>query len=68
MHSDKPWFHSRTIWGSLVAVAASLSALLGHPVHLQSQEEVADALLQIAAALASLYAVHGRVIATKRIG
>lgn len=55
---------SRTIWASLVAVAAALSSAFGFTIDADTQVQLADAAMQIIAVGASLVAVFGRLAAT----
>lgn len=68
MTVSKPWYHSRTIWASIVTLAALLAAALGIPVEDGEQQALVDALLQAAAALGALVAIVGRLVARSRIG
>ncbi len=60
----KSWYQSRTIWGSLVAVAAALLAAIGQPIDQNSQMILTDAILQIVAVGGSLFAIFGRLEAS----
>jgi hypothetical protein len=64
MVEEKPWYESKTIWGSLVAIAASLSAALGVGIDGTTQAELASIIVQFAAAAGSLVAIYGRLMAT----
>lgn len=68
MTETKPWYASRTIWGALIAVAASLGASFGLTLSEQDQSSLADAALQITGAIGALIALYGRVRASHRIG
>ena len=63
----KPWYTSRTIWGSLVAVVAALLAALGLPLDQNSQVLLTDVILQIIAVCGSLFAIFGRLGASAQI-
>ncbi|EFL88968.1 hypothetical protein [Ahrensia sp. R2A130] len=67
MTESKPWYLSRTIWASLVAVAAALSSAFGHTVDDGMQTQLTEAAMQIVAVGASLIAVFGRLAATSII-
>jgi len=67
MEQAKPWYLSRTIWASLVAVAASLAAMLGIAVDDADAGALADRLAQAVAALAAIVAILGRIFARSRI-
>lgn len=57
----KKWYRSRTIWGSLIAVAAAVLGAFGYPIDQDSQLILTDAVLQIAAIGGSLFAIFGRL-------
>ena len=67
MVEEKPWYLSRTIWGSLVAVTAALAGLAGIAVDGAMQTQLADALLELVAAAGALVAIWGRLNATNII-
>lgn len=64
MIEEKPWFESKTIWGSLIAVAAALASALGISIDGATQAELADIIVQFAAAGGALMAIYGRLSAT----
>jgi len=64
-----PWYASKAIWGNIVAVGGIAFALTQH--HILSQVDVTtitDDLTMIGTALASLYSIYGRIMATQKIG
>ena len=67
MHEVKNWWQSKTIWGALVAVVASLLGAFGITPEIGQQEEITDALIQLAGALGALFAVFGRLSANSVI-
>ena len=64
MVDEKPWFMSKTIWGSLISVAAAFPATLGISLDQAAQSEIADALVQLIGAAGALIAIYGRLTAT----
>ena len=68
MESSKPWYLSRTVWASLVTVAAAVGGLMGMSIDASAQVLMTDALLQIVAAVAGVVALVGRLAATEKIG
>lgn len=68
MDETKPWYMSRTIWASLVAISAAAAGMAGVPVGGAEQAAIADAALQIVTAAAGLAAILGRLAAKSRIG
>ncbi|MBB6260306.1 hypothetical protein FHS77_000830 [Paenochrobactrum gallinarii] len=67
MIENKPWYLSRTIWGSMVALLYPAGNLLGIPIGVVEQATLVDALMQLAAAGAGIFAIIGRMKATSRI-
>ncbi|HEV7416023.1 hypothetical protein [Tianweitania sediminis] len=67
MDGSKPWYLSRTVWASLVTVAAAVGGLMGRSVGLAEQMLLTDALLQIVTAVSGVVAVMGRFAATAKI-
>lgn len=68
MIDTKPWYYSRTIWASLVAIVLSVAGVLGVSTATIDGGELTDALLQLSTALAALVAIFGRLGASSRIG
>jgi cytochrome bd-type quinol oxidase subunit 1 len=67
MNSEKNWFQSKTIWGSVVAILAAIGSAFGIPIDIASQSELADALVQVGGAIGALFAIYGRFSASERI-
>lgn len=67
MEYFKPWYLSRTIWASAVAVIATLANAVGLPIEASDVASLPDAILQAVAAIAGLIAIFGRVFARNRI-
>ena len=68
MMESKPWYLSRTIWASLVTVAAGLGGIFGLPVNEIDNGALVETLLQAITAVSGLTAIFGRLRATSRIG
>ena len=64
MVEEKPWYESKTIWGSLVAVAAALAGMLDISIDSPSQSQLAEIIVQLSGALGGLFAIYGRLSAT----
>ena len=64
----KPWYLSRTIWASAIAVVATLASALGLPLEASDVATLPDAILQAVAAVAGVVAIIGRLSASMRIG
>ena len=64
----KPWYLSRTIWASIVAVLTGLAGLTGFPLDGLDNQALVDHLLQSAGAISGVIAIIGRLSAKHRIG
>jgi len=64
MIDEKPWYMSKTIWGSLVAVAAALASTAGFTIDGESQLAISEAILQVVVAAGALFSIYGRLSAT----
>jgi hypothetical protein len=67
MEDDKQWYMSKTVWGALLALGASVLQFTGIQVGAVDQSTIADSAVSIAGAVGSLIAVYGRVTATSTI-
>lgn len=68
MEDMKPWYVSRTIWASIVMVAATVSGVLGFPIEDADAAALIDTIMQGVAATAGIAAIVGRLAARSRIG
>lgn len=68
MTTAKPWYLSRTIWASIVAVLSGGAGFLGIPIGGADNAALTDAVLQAVTAVAGLAAIFGRLSAKDRIG
>jgi len=68
MDVSKPWYLSRTIWASAIAVAATLASALGFPLDAADTAALPDAILQAVATVAGVVAIVSRISARNRIG
>lgn len=64
MVEEKSWYESKTIWGALIAVAASITGAMGLSVDIGAQSDLADALVQMVGAIGAMLAIYGRLSAT----
>lgn len=64
---SKSWYQSRTIWGAIISVVAIALRNYGIDLDSEDQQQIAQALCDIAAVLGSIVAVHGRVQAKEAI-
>ena len=67
MVEEKIWYKSRTIWGALIAVMASILGGFGFPIDDASQKELTEAAIQLIGALGAVVAIYGRLSATEVI-
>jgi hypothetical protein len=67
MEDLKTWYSSKTIWGALVAIAASALHFTGVDIAAVDRSQIVDAIVSIAGAFGGLLAVYGRVTAKKAI-
>lgn len=64
MVEEKYWYESKTIWGALLAVGASIMGALGITIDAVAQTDLADALIQLIGAVGAMVAIYGRLSAT----
>ncbi|MFD1327623.1 hypothetical protein [Mycoplana ramosa] len=68
MNADlKPWYLSKTVWGGVLAIVASLADLAGLGIDSLEQAELADHMTALLAAAGGIVAVAGRIVAQKRL-
>lgn len=67
MDDIKQWYFSKTVWGALVAIAASLMQAAGLELDPTAQGQLADNLVALAGALGGLVAIYGRLTAESRL-
>lgn len=67
MVEEKQWYQSKTIWGALIAVGASFVNALGLSIDTTAQNDLADAMIQLIAAIGAMMAIYGRLSATEVI-
>ncbi|WP_104839237.1 hypothetical protein [Sinorhizobium fredii] len=73
--NNEPWWQSRVMWGSIVAIAAPIAApllswVIGETVTISADEQanIAAALAAAGSAVGGLLAIYGRFRARKPIG
>jgi len=64
MVDEKQWYLSKTIWGALIAVAASFAGIFGIQLDEVTQGDLSDAIIQLVAGIGALTAIYGRLSAT----
>lgn len=68
MDETKQWYLSKTVWGALIAIFASLVPAMGMELDAGTQGRLADDLVSLAGAIGGLIAIYGRLTADKRVG
>jgi hypothetical protein len=67
MTDSKAWYLSKTVWGALVAILASILHVSGFELGVLEQGQLIDALVGIAGSIGGLVALYGRVVANHAI-
>ena len=67
MEDFKTWYQSRTIWGAIIAILASLAHAGGDSLTATDQGQIADAAVALAGTIGGLVAIWGRIRATSRV-
>jgi hypothetical protein len=67
MDDTKAWHQSKTIWGALVAILASVLQAAGTPLEPGMQHDLVEALMTLAGAAGGLLAIYGRLSADRRV-
>ena len=65
--NSKTWLQSRTIWGALIAIAASTASLAGIEIEAGEQAELVDWIMALVAAGGGILALFGRIAARSRL-
>ncbi|MBL0371085.1 hypothetical protein JJB09_03505 [Rhizobium sp. KVB221] len=68
MDTTKYWYQSKTVWGSLIAIAAGVLQAGGIELGSESQTQLADILVALSGATGGLIAIYGRMTADRRLG
>ena len=68
MDNSKPWYASTTIWGGVIALAASVASMFGHSVSAADQATLMSGVVQVAGGIGGVVAIIGRLVAKKTIG
>lgn len=68
MNEVKQWYASKTVWGALIAILASLLQAMGIEFESAAQDQLADNLVSLAGAVGGLIAIYGRLTAETRLG
>ncbi len=62
--NTKPWYKSKTIIGSIVAILALIAGAFGYEVGPEAQEELVTALIGV---VAGGFAIYGRIKAVDKV-
>jgi hypothetical protein len=68
MEEVKNWYESKTVWGALIAVAASVLQVSGLDLRFEDQSELAEIAVTLVGAIGGLLALYGRLVASASIG
>jgi hypothetical protein len=68
MDDLKPWWASRTIWASIIAVVAVIAGYFRYDIAPADQASLVDAITTGVGVVAGLIAIVTRIGATKQIG
>lgn len=68
MDNTKQWYQSKTVWGALIAILASILQAAGMNFNAGDQAQMADSLVAISGAIGGLIALYGRMSAEVRLG
>jgi hypothetical protein len=64
MEDSKAWYLSKTVWGALVAILASILHISGFELGMLEQGQLIDGLVGIAGSVGGLVALYGRIVAS----
>lgn len=63
MDGMKAWYQSKTVWGGLIAVAASLLQVMGIQLGADVQADLSELAVTLAGAAGGFFAIYGRIAA-----
>ncbi|WP_176083409.1 hypothetical protein [Martelella sp. HB161492] len=67
MENVKKWYLSKTVWGALIAISASLAKVGGVEVDAGMQTELLNSIMTLVSAGGGVLALIGRLSATKSL-
>ena len=67
MFEDKSLFASKTVWGGLIAIGASVAGFWGIDIAATEQAQLVQTITSIAGSIGGLIAIFGRIVAKKQI-
>ena len=65
--TNKPWYQSKTIIGATLSTICGASAVFGLSIGQDTQSHIIDIVLALGAVASSVFAIYGRVKATKPV-
>jgi len=67
MDTNKKWFQSKGVWGSLIAGAAVVAGFFGIQFGVEDQAELVKIITTVVGSAAALLGIYGRVTASATI-
>lgn len=67
MIDTKYWYQSKTVWGALIAILASVLQAGGFELDEGAQGELVEGIVALMGAVGGLLALYGRLSADKRL-
>lgn len=67
MEDTKKWYASKSIWGSILLIAALIAQAFGYSLGEADQAQLVDIFSGVAGSVGGVMAVVGRIIASKAI-
>lgn len=68
MNDYKSILTSKTVWGGIIAIAASAAGYFGYQIDTNAQASLLDLVTSAAGVIGGAVAIWGRIVATKKIG
>jgi hypothetical protein len=66
--AGKPWYASKAVWGSVVAIGAGAAAIFHYDIGADTQVALVDWLIGAGGLVGGAIALYGRIKATHKIG
>ncbi len=67
MDGMKEWYQSKTVWGALITVLASLLQIAGLQLGADVQAHLVDIIMTMMGVAGGLLAIYGRIVADSGI-
>ena len=68
MNETKPWYQSKSVWGSIITIASMVAAVAGSPITPEDQQSLVTLTTTAAGSVGAILALVGRLVAKDRIG